>query len=1354
MSSLAAILLLLAPSATAAPQRVEVDLSGTWEFQLVQTLETPPDAEAWKPCRVPGHLRGHDYGRAWFRRSFAVPAEIAGKRVKLRFGGIKYHSRVLVNGKHVGGCFGGYQPFEVDITGAIRDDGPNELLVGCHDWTGLFSGDKIDFTAGKDWERIRSAPTDRILAPIGGLFDLYGIWDDVTLLAHPAVYVQDVFIQPSVRRGELVVGYAIANESGEAVDAQLQSTVEDEGRDTLRLPSASVRVEAGETASVTVRQAWSEAPHWSPADPHLLHLCSELSTGDRLRTRFGFREFWVEGHRFFLNGRPINLLATSWWPPHSPMTREEIRDRWQAARRCGCIAFRTHTQPWRSVHYDVADELGLLMIVEGAVWNDDYVYCINDPQFWNQYASHLKAMVDRDKNRPSVVMWSLENEFYGGRLNDDSPAKADLVRMGRLVKQCDPTRPILYESDGDPGGVADVIGIHYPHEYPDHTCWPNDTYWLSGPQKIGHMFHDGGDEFLWKKEKPLYIGEFLWIPSSDPSWHTVFFGDEAYRNYREYRDLAKARSWKMQILGYRHFEVGGISPWTVIEGGSLDESNPLYRAHQYAYQPIAAYAHDYDGRFYSGEEIGRRLEVFNDIQESSKLELRWMLRRQQEIVDEGKQLLELAPAAHCMLDVRLHLPDVSERTPLIWEVVLLRDGKQVFTDQHPLAVFPPMRLAAMACEVGLFDPKGGTRELFQSQGLTTVAVSSLARLPQNIDLLVVGAGAFAAAPDEPPVIGRISPERKAIVEFVARGGRVLVLEQVVYPEGLFDVESTGHASTMTFPAASDHPALRGVLPEDLKFWRGDHYVTQAEPPRPVAGSSAAIIVSGSRAGIDHAPLLEQSIGRGAIVYCQLKLVEKFRTEPAAARILANLLDDLSRRRPFGGPTAVVGGSDEYRQYLRSLGLRFDDLGGRWPQELTDHRLAVVRGDIAEGDIAAARDFVQQGGNLLIHRPSPQGIAMLSHSFGLDLAHQPYAGPVTRVEQCHPRFGWIAREDLYWLGEHVGIGWAETPRADGMADGSLGVTLEGKQVQTHEVEQWKLEGSIVEARAPGVTFATSGSASAELELPESARYVFGIVARGTPADGVWPRCRVSVDGETLGIVGVASDAWQTATCFGQIEKGRHAISIEFINDGGNSQRHEDRNLFVDKLLIARDDAADTAFLTNPPAVTAIPRGKGVLVLDLLRWDTEDRNARKAARYAGALLTSLGGNFSARHGVAIECETMTPQPDMPHFQNRGNAVSLACNGCIERPVRVEANGGYTVEILASGSSVEGVYPLVELRIDGEPVGQIQLKSGGWRTYPLKTNLTAGEHRLSLAFVNDLQRQGEDRNVLLDKATFYPE
>ncbi len=1367
---------LAAATAALAAGRLELSLSGQWEHRKVADLAQPPTGGAWKPCTVPGYLRGTSYERAWFRRSFTVPAAMRGQRLELRFGGVKYHSRVVVNGKRVGGCFGGYQPFEVDVTDAVRVGGPNELLVGVHDWTGLFTPGRIDLGPTEEWTRMRRRPDDKILAPIGGLYSLYGIWDDVTLVAHPAVYVQDLFIKPSVRRKELTVEYRLANESPADAQVDIAAAVEEgrrsfsdlrksenrppprdaDARVVLRLPVVRVRVPAGGTATVSAKAGWPKPRLWSHVDPHLYHLRTELSSGDALTTRFGFREFWVEGHRFVLNGVPVNLLATSWWPPHAPMTREQVEERWRAIKAAGCVAFRTHTQPWRPVHYDVADELGLLMIIEGAIWNDDSVYRVKDPVFWDNYAKHLEAMVARDKNRASVVMWSLENEMTGSRMNDRTPyAKGQLVRMGRLVKQWDPTRPIFYESDGDPDGVADAIGIHYPHEYPGYTCWPNEAYWLDKPSR-GHggggFFLNGAPHFLWQKDKPLYVGEFLWLPSSDPSWHTVFFGDTAYTDYRRYRRLGKAACWRMQILGYRSFEVGGISPWTVIEGGPLDETNPCYRAHQYAYQPIAAYCHDYDRRFYAGEEVKRRLEVFNDTLEAATLDVGWTLSRDGRELDKGAERLHLTPTEHKILEAFPRMPAVRERTPVAWRVTVERDGKTVFDETHRYAVFPRLRLPAVSARLGLYDPRGATRALLAARGVRAEAVASLDRVPAGLDVLAVGADAFDAGEQQAPVIGRVAPERAALAAFVARGGRVLVLEQRAYPEGLFQTALTRQASTMTFPLQAGHPALKGVEPGDLKFWRGDHMVSEHEPARPASGASIPIVVSGSASGIDNAPLLERPVGKGCIVHCQLKLLEKFAAEPTAARILVNLLDYLARYTPTARKTALVGGDPVYRAYLRSLGLRFDDPKA----SLAGYSLVICRGRVEQE--ARLRQFVERGGNLLVHRVPAKGLEGLRKALGIDATLHPCSGPVTRAEGGDPLLEAVAREDLYWLGKHTGIGWSTTPRATGMADSVFAKTLDGKQATAHEIENWAREGHIVHLRdqAPqGVVFATVGSASAELDFPATSTYIVGIRAMGTPCQGIYPQARITIDGKLLGTVSVADEQWRTYTAFGEVEKGTRKVAVAFINDGSDPPR-EDRNLHVDKVLVARDDSpVGVKFLTTPPAVAYQRVGKGLVVIDQLRWDTEERNARKAARYACGLLTALGGDFAARDGVAVECETMEPQPGMLHFHVRGTHAALACNGWIATSIEVAAAGRYTAELVASGSAVEGVYPHVNLLIDGKRAGDVQLTSGAWRPYPVAVELPEGKHQLKLEFDNDQSIPGvADRNVMIDKVVFYRE
>ncbi|HUT33360.1 MAG TPA: carbohydrate-binding domain-containing protein [Planctomycetota bacterium] len=1364
-----ALLGLLSAATLAAAPRQELSLNGGWDCSV-----GPGKASK---VAIPGYLSGVDDQVAMLSREFVVPEAMKGQRLKLRFGGVKYSSTILVNGKQVGAHFGGYEPFEADVTDAIRFGAPNQLVVRCQTWAGVMTDGPKQFSKAGGWDQVRNAPRDRVLAPVGGLYGLYGIWDDVTLVSHPAVYIQALFIKPSVRRGELVVDYVLANES--AADAEVELSAAVEG--AIVLPKATVKIPAGTTATVTLKSPWPKPHLWSHADPYLYVLNSALRTpppalGDALASRFGFREFWCQGPDFYLNGSKIHLLASSGWPPHGPKTREEIAAFWRGLKGCGCVAFRTHTQPWPAAYYDVADEVGILVVGEAAVWNDDDIYRVNDPAFWDNYAAHLAAMVARDKNHPSVVMWSLENEMTGGRVNDNTPfPKEQLIRLGKLVKQLDPTRPIMYESDGDPGGVADVIGIHYPHEYPDYTCWPNEGYWLDKPWR-GHggggFFFNGEKEFLWKRDKPLYIGEFLWIPSRGPSWHTVFFGDDAYLDYRRYRNLAKAESWKMQILAYRVQGVSGICPWTVTEGGPLDDTNPLWRAHKWAYQPIAAYCLDYDTRFYAGDKVTRRVEVFNDTLGPATLVLNWVVRDAATSAreNETRQELTLGPAEHRELPITLAMPgNVDRPMSLEWILDVVHGGKIVQHQALYYLISPRPRLPELSVRVGLLDPLGETRKLFDAYGLRTEPVASLAKPPAGITVLVIGAGALGAGKKGLLAIGQVAPEREALASFLARGGRVLVLEQDAYPEGLFDLGITRQRSTMAYPLRPNHPALRGLVPQDLTFWRGDHFVTQGEPSRPAKGGAIPIVVSGSAAGLDHAPLLEVPVARGCLILSQLLLVRKFASEPAAAQILGNLLRYLADYRPREGKTAVIGGSAEYHAHLRSLGLRFDALKVP-PREPSTYSLLICRGGTT--DAVPPREFVEQGGNVLLHRLSAEALDSVRQRLGIGLMLQPYSGHIARREPVPPWFGELplpedmpkpddpllgslAREDLYWLGAHKGIAWAQTQRATGMADGVFTKSLDGLKPVTHEVENWALEGGIVERRDGKVIFATVGSASAEIDFPKTGSYVFGLLASGSPCQGVFPIATVAVGDNPLGSASVDSRQPRLCTVFGEVQKGRHKVTVAFINDASDPAKGEDTNLIVDKLLVALDERdRDVSFLTGPPAVAVIRRGKGVVVLDQVRWDTEEPNARKAARYACSLLTALGGDFESRPSWAIEAETMTPQPTMPHFGVHGSYVTMACSGWIKTPIEVAVAGRYTMEVVAGGSAAQGVYPHIEISVDGTKAGEVQLTSGGLRPYLVAIELPEGKHELSLRFTNDLNVGGEDRNLTLDKVVFYRE
>jgi hypothetical protein len=417
-----------------------------------------------------------------------------------------------------------------------------------------------------------------------------------------------------------------------AQTVNITNRVLDGASTALALPDRQVTVPPLTNVQLDITAPWPSPHLWSPPDPYLYYLETTVASGlgqDQLRTRFGFREFWAAGATFYLNGTPIHLPATATWPPSDLEDTNQIRKVLTDVKAGNNVAIRFHTQPWDEPWYTIADEVGLLVVEECAVWCDSYSYRLSDATFWTNYSQHLSAAVQRDRNHPAIVLWSLENELlHCGGEKAYSATDVQLAAMGRLVKSLDPTRPITYEADLDPGGVADALGLHYPHEYPDFQVWPNAAYWMD--QTIARDWVPGG-QWKWDRSKPLYIGEFLWVPGTSAADFTILFGDDAYSDPAYYRIQAKGLTWRMQIEAYRAYGVNGICPWTMFEdpsvvSGQFDlhpESNYLYQVQEAAYHPNAVVVQEYNTRFFTGDNVRRTVHVYNDRLTPGSFTLRW-----------------------------------------------------------------------------------------------------------------------------------------------------------------------------------------------------------------------------------------------------------------------------------------------------------------------------------------------------------------------------------------------------------------------------------------------------------------------------------------------------------------------------------------------------------------------------------------------------------------------------------------------------------------------------------------------------------------------------------------------------------
>jgi hypothetical protein len=323
----------------------------------------------------------------------------------------------------------------------------------------------------------------------------------------------------------------------------------------------------------------------------------------------------------------------------------------------------------------------------------------------------------------------------------------------------------------------------------------------------------------------------------------------------------------------------------------------------------------------------------------------------------------------------------------------------------------------------------------------------------------------------------------------------------------------------------------------------------------------------------------------------------------------------------------------------------------------------------------------------------------------------------------------------------------------MIDGVFAQRFDSTGAKEYEIADWDLDGRFVSSDGSQIMFATEGTATGEVTCSKSGRYGIGIRARGTPCRGIYPIAGISVDGKQLGSIALDGDQWQDKGVFADLQEGQHQITVSFDNDEADPSG-EDRNLQVDQLLVVAvgGQVQDNIFLTKPPAVAAQRRGSGLAVFDHIRWDTEQSNSRKASRYACSMLTALGADFWPKSMVTLECERMTPQPQLPNYSTDGSTAYLGSNGSIAATIEVAETNRYVAELFAAGDSSEGICPLVEVRIGDRILAQIQLTTEAWRSYRVDLDLPQGRHELSLRFTNDHYAPSGDRNLRLDKLVIH--
>jgi hypothetical protein len=1339
----------------ALPPVTSVALDGAWQLQRTNAADIASLGATWTSVQVPSLTSWNDQRYAWYRADINVASNWAGGRVFLSFGAVRYVSDVYVNGIRVGGHFGGWEPFDIDITSRVTPGGTDQVLVRVQDMRGVLIDPNVPYTP-------QNTPADgsgsNVLAPVGSQEHLFGIWEPVKLEYRRDVFIRDVAITTSVANSRIDALYTLQNLGTTSKQVTLDGLVLDGGLTALGLGSTTVTVAAGSTLNVTLSQPWANPKLWQISSPQLYYLQSNVSEAsgplDTDSTRFGFREFKVQGTQFYLNGTPLNFLATAGHPDWSGhlATDDEVRAAFAGIRSANAMAMRLHANIWSSNWYRIADEIGLPIILESAIWCDAGAYALDQPAFWQNARDHWAGVIGAHRNNPSVVMYSIENELLHVGGNRVPTTEVNLGDLGRYVKSLDPTRPIMFDGDEDPDGAADVVNLHYPWEFPNHLDYPNTADWLPGPVQVEGWPYQS---WQWDRAKPLYMGEFLWMFEQSSSGYTGVLGDSAYTDDATRR--AKAAVWEFQIEAYRKAGVAGIDPWTLWESGTLP--NPISDVVKRAFEPNAAIVDEYDMRFFSGQAVTRTVQLYNDTRSAANLTLEWWLGG----VKQGQSLFSMAPAGHIQTQITLTMPSVAALTTTTFQLVVRNGANTVYTRDRSYEVYPSTPGALNlpgGTRVAVFSGDGTANQFLQQSGVTPLPLADLALVGSlNPTLLIIDAHALDSysLSSTPTVGGGVAA---ALQNYMRSGGSIIVLEQNALPAGLFPVQLTSAPTTIGFMRETTHPALTGLRSDAMQFWRGDNYVSQKVLGKPSTGGFRVLVDAGDRRGLERALVLELLQGQGRCILSQALVSGKKASEPMAGELLARLIRYAATASAQRSQVGVVDADGSIAADLDALGADYRNLTGQLATaSLAGLSLILVDARSAEVSTQQAKlkAFVQAGGTVLLHGADAAAMAALGASVPGNLTVIPSTTtPVLMRSVTDPVSAGMMHENLHWL-SGLATSWDQMhPLAN---DVLLGEIMRTPPAVT--------DCSVIEAESmtppPSGTGNVSGgevllwtnaSIQTSITLASTGTYYFAVYGHGSESLGEFPSVSIYLDDQFVGSVRVNA-ATAAYGVMAQATAGTHTLRLAFTNDTWDPANNTDRNVWIDKFLYKSMPAGPEVSLMQPGGLVRVNDGTGKWVVDEVNWDGRIGTQSLPSRYLESLLDNLNALFHVDDSITV------PAADLQKIAG-GTAWNLGSDGVLGlwanatwgRDVNFVRGGTYRITLDVMGTLAGGAYGIGRLLVDGVLIGSSNPTSANWQQYSFDVNVTAGVHTVAVEFANDYYNPPtEDRNLSVRKFQIRP-
>ena len=386
-------------------------------------------------------------GTVWYRRQFELPEDWTTGSIYVGFDAVDYRAEVWLNGVLLGEHDGGYLPFEMDATQAVKPE-INTLIVRVTDPPEWFA----EIPHGKQsW-----------YGPLSG------IWQNVWIERREACFIQVLDIRPSVDNKTIACRLVLSSPAPE--DAHLLPALTLPDGDSMDLDLVDFAAGGSSIDWVITLQ---DIRLWSTTAPNLYRLSVKLElqgrSTDIVSESFGFRKIETREGRLYLNGEPVYLrgaLDQDYYPGTicTPPSRAFIEDEMRKARQLGLNCLRVHIKIPDPVYYEVADELGML------VWTELPSFSVLTTRSAALAWQTLEGILSRDRHHPSIIAWTIINENWGLDLPGDPWHRQWLAETYAWLKELDPTRLVV---DNSACSVnfhvhSDLDDYHHYRAMPDH----------------------------------------------------------------------------------------------------------------------------------------------------------------------------------------------------------------------------------------------------------------------------------------------------------------------------------------------------------------------------------------------------------------------------------------------------------------------------------------------------------------------------------------------------------------------------------------------------------------------------------------------------------------------------------------------------------------------------------------------------------------------------------------------------------------------------------------------------------------------------------------------------------------------